>query len=124
MWQLVDNPALSIQDVEGDINCHVEAALSAQMKEEDNNINVSTQVTVEISQDKKSEFSEKFNISFPTIKGQCLNTKDFKLVKDSLVAEIENSLNPTEVINTFFNNYSDIINSSQEKQLLEIINSS
>ena len=116
MWQLVDNPALSSQDVEGDINCHVE--------EEDNNISVSTQLTVEILKDKAVEFSEKFDISFPTIEGQCLNTKDFKLVKDSLIAEIENSLNPTEVINTFFNNYSGIINSSQEKQLVEIINSS
>ena len=116
MWQLVDNPPLSASCVEGDTNCHV--------KEEDNNISVSTQLTVEVAKDKEVEFSEKFNISFPTIKGQCLNTKNFKLVKDSLIAEIENSLNPTKVINTFFNNYSDIINSSQEKQLLEIINSS
>lgn len=84
---------------------------------------MSTQVTVEISKDKESEFSEKFNIVFPTIKGQCLNTKDFKLVKKRLIAEIEQSLNPTNVINNFLDNYSDIINSSQEKQLVEIINS-
>jgi len=85
---------------------------------------VSTKLTVEISRDKEVEFSEKFNIVFPTIRGQCLNTKDFKLVKDSLIAEINNSLNPTEVIKNFLDNYSDIINSSQEKQLVEIVNSS
>ncbi len=114
--QLIDNPPLSASCVGGVINCHVE--------EEDNNINVSTQLTVEVTQDKKSEFSEKFNIVFPNIKGQCLNTRDFKLVKNRLVAEIEQSFNPTNVINNFLNNYSDIINSSQEKQLVEIINSS
>ena len=103
--------------MEGDINCHVEEENTAQT------INVSTQVTVEVSKDKESEFSEKFNIVFPTIKGQCLNTRDFKLVKNRLVAEIENSLNPTEVINNFLNSYSEIINSSQAKQLVEIINS-
>ena len=85
---------------------------------------MSTKLTVEISRDKEVEFSEKFNIVFPTIRGQCLNTKDFKLVKDSLIAEINNSLNPTEVIKNFLDNYSDIINSSQEKQLVEIVNSS
>jgi len=85
---------------------------------------VSTQLTVEVTQDKEVEFSEKFNIIFPTIKGQCLNTKDFKLVKNRLVDEIEQSLNPISVINNFLYNYSDIINSSQEKQLAEIINSS
>ncbi len=103
--------------MEGDINCHIEEEDTAQP------INVSTQVTVEISKDKESEFSEKFNIVFPTIRGQCLNTKDFKLVKNRLVAEIENSLNPTEVINNFLNNYFEIVNSSQVKQLVEIINS-
>ena len=116
MWQLVDNPALSTQDVVGDINCHVE--------EKDNNVRVSTQMIVEVTQDKKSEFSEKFNIVFPTIKGQCLNTRDFKLVKNRLIAEIEQSLNPTNVINDFLDNYFNIINSSQEKQLVEIVNSS
>ena len=113
MWQLVDNPPLSTQDVGRDINC----------LEEDKNINVSTQVTVEISQDKEVEFSEKFNIVFPTFKGQCLNTRDFKLVKDGLIAEIEQSLNPTKVINDFLNAYFNIINGSQQKQLVEIINS-
>ncbi|MEM7590658.1 MAG: hypothetical protein AAF383_03905 [Cyanobacteria bacterium P01_A01_bin.83] len=103
--------------MEGDINCHVEEEDAAQP------INVSTQVTVEISKDTESEFNEKFNIVFPTIRGQCLNTKDFKLVKDSLIAEIENTLNPTEVINSFLDNYSEIINGSQEKQLIEIIES-
>ena len=121
MWQLVDNPALSTQDVEGDINCHIEEEDTTQPNE---NISVSTQVTVEILKDKAVEFSEKFNIVFPTIRGQCLNTKDFKLLKDSLIAEIKNSLNSTEVIKNFLDNYSDIINSSQEKQLVEIINSS
>ncbi|MGB5635855.1 MAG: hypothetical protein WBM86_24160 [Waterburya sp.] len=82
---------------------------------------MSTQLTVEISKDKEVEFSEKFNIVFPTIRGQCLNTKDFKLVKDSLIAEINNSLNPTNVINSFLDNYSNIINSSQEKQLVKMI---
>lgn len=115
MWQLVNNPPLSTQDVGRDINCHVE--------EEDTNINVSTQVTVEISKDKESEFSEKFDIVFPTIRGQCLNTKDFKLVKDSLIAEIESSLNPTEVIKNFLDKYSNIINSTQAKQLVEMIDS-
>ena len=85
---------------------------------------MSTQLTVEVTKDKGIKFSEKFNIIFPTIKGQCLNTKDFKLVKNRLVAEIEQSLNPVSVINNFLSNYSDIINSSQEKQLVEIINSS
>ena len=85
---------------------------------------MSTQLTVEVTQDEEVEFNEKFSIIFPTIKGQCLNTRDFKLVKNRLVAEIENTLNPTEVINNFLSNYSDIINSSQEKQLVEIINSS
>lgn len=92
--------------------------------EEDKNINVSTQVTVEISQDKEVEFSEKFNIELPNMRGQCLNTKEFKLVKNKLCAEIENSLNPTRVINNFLDAYSDIINGSQQKQLVEIINSS
>ncbi len=85
---------------------------------------MSTQLTVEISKDEEVEFSDKFNIVFPTIRGQCLNTKDFKLVKNRLVAEIEQSLNPTEVIKNFLDNYSDIINSSQEKQLVNIVNSS
>ena len=85
---------------------------------------MSTQVIVEISRDKESEFNEKFNIIFPTIKGQCLNSKDFKLVKNRLVSEIEQSLNPNNVISNFLDNYSDIINSSQEKQLVEIVNSS
>lgn len=85
---------------------------------------MSTQLTVEVTKDKESEFNEKFNIIFPTIKGQCLNTRDFKLVKNRLVAEIQQSFNPTNVINHFLNSYSDIINSSQEKQLVEIINSS
>ena len=95
------------------------------MEEEDTAqpINVSTQVTVEISKDKESKFSEKFNIIFPSIRGQCLNTRDFKLVKDSLIAEIESSLNPTEVINKFLNSYSGIVNSSQAKQLVKIIDS-
>ena len=116
MWQLViDSPPLSTSCVEGDINCHVE--------EEDNNINVFTKLTVEVTKDKEVEFSEKFNIVFPTIKGQCLNTRDFKLVKNILIADIEQSLNPTNVINHFLDSYSDIINSSQEKQLVEIINS-
>ena len=101
------------KDIVGVISC----------QEEDNNINVSTQVTVEISKDKESEFSEKFNISFPTIKGQCLNTKDFELVKDSLIAEIENSLNPTNVINNFLDSYSGIVNNSQVKQLVEMVES-
>ena len=114
MWQLVDNPPLSASCVGGDINCHVE---------EDNNINVSTKLTVEVTKDKEVEFSEKFNIVFPTFKGQCLNTRDFKLVKDGLIAEIEQSLNPTKVINNFLNAYSNIINRSQERQLVEIINS-
>ena len=85
---------------------------------------MSTKLTVEISKDKEVEFSEKFNIVFPTIRGQCLNTKDFKLVKNRLVAEIEQSFNPTNVINSFLDNYSDIINSSQVKQLVKIVNSS
>ena len=84
---------------------------------------MSTQVTVEISQDKESEFSERFNIVFPTIRGQCLNTRDFKLVKDKLIAEIESSLNPNKVIDSFLDTYSKVISSSQEKQLVEIINS-
>ena len=84
---------------------------------------MSTQVIVEISRDKEVEFSEKFNIIFPTIRGQCLNTKDFKFVKDSLIAEIKSSLNPTEVVKNFLDSYADIINSSQAKQLVEIINS-
>ena len=120
MWQLVYNPALSTQDVEGDINCHIEEEDTTQPNE---NISVSTQLTVEISRDKKVEFSEKFNIVFPTIRGQCLNTRDFKLVKSKLIAEIEQSLNPTNVINNFLDNYSDIINSSQAKQLVNIVNS-
>lgn len=85
---------------------------------------MSTKLTVEISRDKEVEFNEKFNIVFPTIRGQCLNTKDFKLVKNRLVTEIEQSFNPAEVIKNFLDNYSDIINSSQEKQLVEIVNSS
>lgn len=85
---------------------------------------MSTQLTIEVTQDKAVEFSEKFNIVFPTIRGQCLNTKDFKLVKNKLVAEIKQSFNPVEVIKNFLDNYSNIINSSQEKQLVEIINSS
>lgn len=117
MWQLVDNLPLSTSCVEGDINCHVEEEDAAQL------INVSTQVTVEISQDEESEFNEKLDIVFPTFKGQCLNTKDFKLVKDSLIAEIETSLNPTDVIKNFLDNYSNIINSSQTKQLVKIVDS-
>ncbi len=126
MWQLVDNPALSTQDVEGDINCHIEEEDTATLRVGDaaQPISVSAQLTVEVTQDKEVEFSEKFNIIFPSIKSQCLNTRDFKLVKDRLIAEIEQSFNPTNVINNFLNNYSDIINSSQEKQLIEIINSS
>ncbi|WP_019506778.1 hypothetical protein [Pleurocapsa sp. PCC 7319] len=127
MWQLViDSPHPSVvaplqgNDVamEGDINCHIEEEDTAAQP-----ISVSTQVTLEISQDKESEFNEKFNIIFPTIKGQCLNTKDFKLVKDSLIAEIENSLNPNKVINSFLDSYANIMNSSQKKQLAKIINS-
>lgn len=111
--------------MEGDINCHIEEddAKSSTLGEAAQPINVSTQVTVEISKDKESEFSEKFNIVFPTIRGQCLNTKDFKLVKENLIAEIESSLNPNEVINNFLDNYSEVINISQEKQLVKIINS-
>ena len=115
---MIDSPPLSTQqNVEGDINCHVEEDTVQP-------INVSTQLTVEVTKDKEVEFSEKFNIVFPTIKGQCLNTRDFKLVKNRLIAEIEQSLNPTNVINHFLDSYSDIINSSQEKQLVEIVNSS
>ncbi len=112
--------------MEGDINCHVEEedAKSSTLGEAAQPINVSTQLTVEVTKDKEVEFSEKFNIVFPTIKGQCLNTKDFKLVKNRLVAEIEQGLNPKNIINNFLDSYSDIINSSQEKQLVEIINSS
>ncbi len=121
MWQLVDNPPLSThQNVEGVINCHVKEEDTTQPNE---NISVSTQLTVKVTKDKESEFSEKFHIVFPTIRGQCLNTRDFKLVKDKLIAEIENSLNPTEVIDNFLDSYADIINSSQTKQLGEIINS-
>ena len=112
--------------MEGVINCHVEeeGAKSSTLGEAAQPINVSTQLTVEVTKEKEVEFSEKFNIVFPTIKGQCLNTRDFRLVKNRLIAEIEQSLNPTNVINNFLYNYSDIINSSQEKQLVEIINSS
>ena len=111
--------------MEGDINCHIEEDSTATLRVGDaaQPINVSTQVTVEISKDKESEFNEKFNIVFPTIRGQCLNTKDFKLVKDSLIAEIETSLNPTDVIKNFLDNYSNIINTSQTKQLVEIVDS-
>jgi hypothetical protein len=80
-------------------------------------------VIVEILKDRKIEFRERFNILFPTIKGQCLNTKDFQLVKESLVVEINKGLNPTDVINNFLDNYSDIINGSQDKQLIEMIDS-
>ncbi len=126
MWQLVDNLPPSVLEMEGDINCHVEEEDTATLRVGDaaqanESINVSTQVTVEISNDKEVEFNEKFNIVFPTIKGQCLNTKDFKLVKNRLVAEIEQSLNPTNVINNFLDNYSDIINSSQEKLLSSLV---
>jgi hypothetical protein len=69
------------------------------------------------------EMGERFNILFPTIKGQCLNTKSFQLIKESLIAEISKSLNPTDVINNFLNNYSNIINGSQEKQLIKMIDS-
>lgn len=125
MWQLVDNLPLSTQNVGGVTNCHVKEENTATLRVDDaaQPISVSTQVTVEISKDKESEFSEKFNIVFPTIRGQCLNTRDFKLVKDSLVAEIENSFNPTEIIENFLDSYADIINSSQAKQLVKIINS-
>ena len=128
MWQLVDNLPPSVVSIEGDINCPTEE----ELKEQYERINNATQVTVEISdttksviaKDKEVEFNEKFNIVFPTIKGQCLNTKDFKLVKKRLIAEIENSLNPTKVINNFLDTYSNILNGSQERQLVEMINSS
>lgn len=116
MWQLVDNPPPSISEIEGDINCQTEEDL----KEQNESIN---QVIVEIAKDKEIEFGERFNILFPTIKGQCLNTKDFKLIKESLIAEISKSLNPTDVINNFLNNYSNIINGSQTKQLVRMIDS-
>ena len=106
--------------MEGNINCHVEEENTALLNK---SVTVSTQVTVEISKDKESEFNEKFNIVFPAIRGQCLNTKDFKLLKDSLTAEIESSLNPSKVIKNFLDSYSDIISGSQAKQLVEMINS-
>ncbi len=96
-------------DAGGNISCHVE------------DINVAT---IEVTQGREVEFREKFNIPFPNLKGQCLNTKDFELLKDKLIAEIENSLNPSRVIKNFLDNYSDIINGSQSKHLLEIVNSS
>ena len=86
-------------------------------------MNLSTQVIVEISKDQEIEFRERFDIVFPTITGQCLNTKDFQLVKESLIAEISKISNPTDVINHFLDNYSDIISDSQKKQLLEMIDS-
>ena len=119
MWQLVDNPPPSILEIEGDINCQIKE----DFKEQDESTNGSTQVMVEIAIDKEIKFGERFNILFPTIKGQSLNTKDFQLIKESLIAEISKSLNPTDVINNFLDNYSDIINGSQEKQLVEMIDS-
>jgi hypothetical protein len=119
LWQLVDNPPPSILEIEGDINCQT----GEDLKEQDESINLCTQVIVEIAKDKEIELRERFNILFPTIKGQCLNTKDFQLIKESLIAEISKSLNPTDVINNFLNNYSDIINGSQKKQLVAMIDS-
>ena len=84
-------------------------------------MNLSTQVIVEISKDQEIEFRERFDIVFPTITGQCLNTKDFQLVKEALVAQINNSLNSTEIVSNFLDDYSDIINGSQKRQLLQII---
>ena len=94
------------------------------MKEQYERKNIATQVTVEISHDKEIEFKNRFNIVFPTIRGQCLNTKEFKLVKNKLVAEIEDGVNATAVIHNFLDAYSNILNGSQERQLVEMINSS
>lgn len=105
--------------MEGDINCQEEEDINNQNE----SINLSTQVIVEIFKDKEVEFRERFNIVFPIIKGQCLNTKDFQLVRQSLITEISKSLNPADVIKNFLDNYSNIINGSQEKQLIEMIDS-
>ncbi len=105
--------------MEGDINCQEEEDINNQ----DGSINIATRITVEIAKDKEIDFGKKLNIVLPKFKGQCLNTKDFQLVKKILIDEINKSLNPTDVINRFLNHYSDIINSSQEKQLMGMINS-
>lgn len=58
---------------------------------------------------------------FPTIRGQCLNTKNFHTVVNQLITEISLNSNPKQIITKFLTEYSDTLNSAQERRLVDMV---